>query len=79
MRSSNLLRIIKEYGISFILCRKDCSIDVAINSAIINTKFAYVVGAKNKAAASFFKESFLIKSTGEPAVFFDSKLANDGT
>ena len=57
---------------------KIASIDVAINSAIINTKFAYVVGAKNKAAAAVLKKLFDKVNRGEPAVFFDSKLANDG-
>ena len=54
-------------------------IDVAINTAIINSKFAYVVGAKNKAAAAVLKKLFDKVNSGEPAVFFDSKLANDGT
>lgn len=54
-------------------------IDVAINTAIINTKFAYVVGAKNKAAAAVLKKMFDKVNSGQPAVFFDSKLANDGT
>ena len=54
-------------------------IDVAINSSIINTKFAYVVGAKNKAAASVLQKLFDKVNRGEPAVFFDAKLANDGT
>ena len=54
-------------------------IDVAINSNIINTKFAYVVGAKNKAAAEVLKKMFDKVNRGEPAVFFDQKLANDGT
>ena len=54
-------------------------IDVAINSSIINTKFAYVVGAKNKAAAEVLKKMFDKVNKGEPAVFFDQKLANDGT
>ena len=54
-------------------------IDVAINTAIINTKFAYVVGAKNKAAAQVLKTLFDKVNSGQPAVFFDSKLANDGT
>lgn len=53
-------------------------IDVAINTAIINSKFAYVVGAKNKAAAEVLKTLFDKVNRGEPAVFFDKKLANDG-
>lgn len=52
-------------------------IDCAINTAIINTKFAYIVGAKNKAAAEVLKKLFDRVSKGEPAVFFDAKLAND--
>lgn len=53
-------------------------IDVAINTAIVNSKFAYVVGAKNKAAAEVMKKLFDKVNSGEPAVFFDKKLANDG-
>ena len=56
---------------------KLASMDCAINTAIINTKFAYVVGAKNKAAAEVLKKIFDKISRGEPAVFFDKKLAND--
>lgn len=58
---------------------KLATMDVAINTAIINTKFAYVVGAKNKAAAEVLKKLFDKVNSGEPAVFFDKKLANDGT
>ena len=56
---------------------KLASMDCAINTAIINTKFAYIVGAKNKAAAEVLKKLFDKVSSGEPAVFFDKKLAND--
>ena len=56
---------------------KLASMDCAINTAIINTKFAYIVGAKNKAAGETLKKIFDKVSKGEPAVFFDSKLAND--
>ena len=56
---------------------KLASMDCAINTAIINTKFAYIMGAKNKAAAEVLKKLFDMISKGEPAVFFDSKLAND--
>lgn len=58
---------------------KVATIDVAINTAIINSKFAYVIGAKNKAAAEVMKKLFDKVNSGEPAVFFDKKLANDGT
>ena len=58
---------------------KLATLDVAINSAIVNSKFAYMVGAKNKAAAAVIKKLFDKVNAGEPAVFFDQKLANDGT
>lgn len=58
---------------------KIATIDVAINTAIINSKFAYVIGAKNKAAAEVLKKLFDKVNSGQPAVFFDKKLANDGT
>lgn len=58
---------------------KLASLDVSINSAIINTKFAFIMGAKNKAAAEVLKKMFDKVSRGEPAVVFDKKLANDGT
>jgi hypothetical protein len=58
---------------------KLATIDVAINTAIINSKFAYIVGAKNKAAAAVLKKLFDRVNSGEPAVFFDEKLANDAT
>lgn len=58
---------------------KLAALDVAINTAIINSKFAYVIGAKNKAAAEVMKKLFDQVNSGQPAVFFDKKLANDGT
>lgn len=58
---------------------KIAMIDVAINSAIINTKFAYIIGSKNKAAAEVMKKLFDKVNSGEPAVFFDKKLANDAS
>ena len=58
---------------------KMAQMDVAINTAITNSKFAFIVGAKNKAAAEVLKKLFDKVNSGEPAVFFDKKLANDGT
>ena len=58
---------------------KLATIDVAINTAIINSKYAFAAGAKNKAAAEVLKAIFDKINRGEPAVFFDKKLANEGT
>lgn len=57
---------------------KLATIDVAINTAIINSKYAFAAGAKNKAAAAVLKTIFDRINRGDPAVFFDQKLANDG-
>lgn len=78
-----LLKLTPDYkGIFDIInyyAEKLASIDCSINTAIINTKFAYIVGAKNKAASAVLKKLFDKVSSGEPAVFFDAKLANDPT
>ena len=80
---AQIIKLTPDYkGIWDVICyyaEKIATIDVAINSAIINTKFAYVVGAKNKAASEVLKKLFDKVNRGEPAVFFDSKLANDAT
>lgn len=55
------------------------SMKCAINSAIINSKFAFVFAGKNKAANAVLKKIFDKISRGEPAVFFEGKLANDPT
>ena len=82
-KDAQIIKLTPDYrGIWDIICyyaEKLATIDVAINSSIINTKFAYVVGAKNKAAASVLQKLFDKVNRGEPAVFFDAKLANDGT
>ena len=65
------------YDVIQYYAEKLASLDVAINTAIINTKFAYVVGAKNKAASEVLKKLFDKVNSGEPAVFFDKRLAND--
>ncbi|MBO7693240.1 MAG: hypothetical protein J6T10_11480 [Methanobrevibacter sp.] len=80
-KDAELLKLTPDYqGIFDIItyyAEKLASMDCSINSAIVNTKFAYIMGAKNKAAAEVLKKLFDKVSKGEPAVFFDSKLAND--
>lgn len=53
------------------------TMDPAINMAIINSKLAWVAGAKNKAAAESMKKIFDKINKGEPAVFFDRPLMDD--
>ena len=82
-KDCELLRLTPDYkGIWDVItyyAEKLAVIDVAINSAIINSKFAYIIGAKNRAAAEVLKKLFDKVNSGEPSVIFDAKLANDGT
>lgn len=82
-KDCQILKLTPDFrGIWDVICyyaEKLATLDVAINTAIINSKFAYIVGAKNKAAAEVLKKLFDKVNSGEPAVFFDKKLANDGT
>ena len=82
-KDAEVIKLTPDYqGIWDIICyyaEKVATIDVAINSAIINTKFAYMIGSKNKAASEVLKKLFDKINRGEPAVFFDKRLANDGT
>lgn len=81
-KDAELIKLTPDYfGIWDVItyyAEKLASLDVAINTAIINSKLAYIVGAKNKAAAEVLKKLFDKVNAGEPAVFFDKKLANDG-
>lgn len=49
-------------------------LDNAINMSIVNNKFAFLMGAKNKAAAESLKKIFDKINSGEPAVIFDNNL-----
>lgn len=50
------------------------ALDSGINSSIVNSKFAWLLGAKNKAAAETFKKIFDRIASGDPAVVFDNSL-----
>lgn len=50
------------------------ALDSGINSSIVNSKFAWLMGAKNKAAAESLKKIFDRIASGEPAVVFDQSL-----
>lgn len=50
------------------------ALDSGINMSIVNNKFAYLMGAKNKAAAESLKKIFDKIAAGEPAVIFDQNL-----
>ena len=50
------------------------ALDSGINSSIVNSKFVWLMGAKNKAAAESLKKVFDKVASGEPAVVFDQSL-----
>lgn len=50
------------------------ALDSGINSSIINSKFAWMMGAKNKPAAETLKKIFDKVASGDPAVVFDQSL-----
>ena len=58
---------------------KLAGMDSAINMSIINSKFAYILGARNKGAASALKKVFDKVNEGNPTVVFDQKILNDQT
>lgn len=75
---TELVKLCPDYrGIWDIICYYSMllsALDSGINMSIINNKFAYLMGAKNKAAAETLKKIFDKIASGEPAVVFDSSL-----
>lgn len=53
------------------------ALDSSINMSIINSKFAFMVGAKSKTAAEALKKMLDKVNQGAPAVFYDKTLVND--
>lgn len=54
-------------------------LDNAINMSLINNKFAFMIGARNKTAGEALKKMLDKINRGEPAVIYDLKLLNDPT
>ena len=52
-------------------------LDGAINMAIQNSKFAWLLGAKNKSVAQTLKKVFDKVQRGDPLVIVDQKIADD--
>ena len=50
------------------------ALDSGINMSIVNNKFAWLLGAKNKAAAEALKKALDKINSGEPAVVLDNSL-----
>ena len=54
-------------------------LDNAINMSLINNKYAFFLGARNKTASGALKKMLDLVNKGEPAVVYDMKLLNDPT
>lgn len=52
------------------------TLDNAINMSLINNKFAFALGAKNKAAAQALKKIFDKINAGEPTIIFDKEIVS---
>lgn len=80
---SELLKLTPDYrGVWDIICyyaEKLATLDNAINMSIINNKFAYVLGARNKGMQAALKKMLDKINAGEPAVILDQKIMNDTT
>ena len=55
------------------------TLDNAINMSLINNKYAFILGARNKVAGQALKKMLDKINKGEPAVIYDMKLTNDQT
>lgn len=55
------------------------TLDNAIDMSLINNKFAFFLGARNKTAGQALKKMLDLVNKGEPAVIWDMKLLNDPT
>lgn len=54
-------------------------LDNAINMSLVNGKFSFLLGARNKVAGQALKKMLDKINMGEPAVVYDLKLMNDQT
>ena len=80
-KDGELLKFMPDYmGIFDIIsyyAEKLSTLDNAINMSIINSKFAFLLGAKNKATAEALKKILDKINKGEPAVVVDLNILND--
>lgn len=82
-KDGQLLKLTPDYrGIWDILefyAEKLSLLDNAINMSLINNKYAFFLGARNKTAGMALKKMLDLVNKGEPAVVWDMKLLNDPT
>lgn len=56
---------------------KLASLDSAINMSIINSKFGWIFGARNKGIAQTIKKIYDKLNRGEPLIVYDAKMQDD--
>lgn len=82
-RECALLKLTPDYmgawDIIWYTAEKLSTLDNAINMSLINNKFAFFLGARNKTASQALKKMLDLVNQGEPAVVYDMKLLNDPT
>lgn len=76
-----LLKLTPDYfgawDIIWYYAEKFSTLDNAINMSLINCKYPFFLGAKNKTASSALKKMLDLANKGEPAIVYDMKLIND--
>lgn len=82
-KSAQLVKLTPDYfGVWDIIdyyAEKLSMMDVSINSSIVNSKFAYLLGAKTKGAANALKKLLDLINKGEPAVVYDSRIFDNSS
>lgn len=52
-------------------------LDNAINISLINNKYSWIVGAKNKSAGQALKKIFDLQNQGEPLIVYNQRISDD--
>ena len=82
-KSAQLVKLTPDYfgcwDIIDYYAEKLSMMDVSINSSIVNSKFAYLLGAKTKGAAQALKKLLDLINKGEPAVVYDSRIFDNSS
>ena len=66
-----------EWDVIWYYAEKLSILDGAINTSLINNKFAFFLGSRNKTAGQALKKMLDLVNQGEPAVVYNMKLLND--
>lgn len=82
-KECSLLKLTPDYmgawDVIWYYAEKLSILDNAINMSLINNKFAFFLGARNKSAGQALKKMIDLANQGEPAIVYDMKLLNDPT